>query len=158
MLMTSAPIRRLVRGFALFAASVAVLSLAPTGGAAQQAGVVVVANDRGGYVGRRAMEIEAIRAVGHRVEIRGSVCYSSCTMYLGAGDVCVSPGTQFGFHGPSDNGRPLPQDRFEHWSQVMARFYSEPLRSWFMTEARFERTGLFYLSGSDLIRMGYRAC
>lgn len=125
---------------------------------AQQGGVIVIGNDRGGYVGQRADEIRRIVANGQRVEIRGNICYSSCTMYLGAGNVCVSPRTSFGFHGPSDHGRPLPADRFDHWSRVMARHYREPLRSWFLQDARFIRNDVARLSGAQLIRMGYPRC
>lgn len=119
---------------------------------------IVIGNDRGGYVGARASEIDSIRSTGSRVEIRGNICYSSCTMYLGAGNVCVNPATTFGFHGPSANGVPLPPDRFEHWSEVMARHYREPLRSWFMTSARYETTTALMISGEQLIGMGYDSC
>ena len=56
------------------------------------------------------------------------------------------------------NGRPLPAAEFEHWSEVMARNYREPLRSWFMSEGRYIREGYFALSGAELIRMGYPRC
>jgi len=131
--------------------------LLPAAASAQQA-AIVIGNDRGGFVGARASEITGIRNLGSRVEIRGSICYSSCTMYLGAGDVCVAPNTAFGFHGPSDFGRPLSSERFDHWSEVMARHYREPLRSWFMSSARYESAGLVTLSGAQLIDMGYSRC
>ena len=136
------------------------LAIAPLGAVAQQSfgNVVVVGNDRGGYVGQRATEIDWLRAQGSRVEIRGNICYSTCTMYLGAGDVCVSPATTFGFHGPSRNGSPLPPQQFDHWSQVMARYYPAGLREWFMATGRYEQTGLYRISGSELIRMGLPSC
>ncbi len=81
--------------------------------------VIVIGNDMGGIVGNRAAEIQRINASGARVEIRGDVCVSSCTMYLGVGDVCVSP-TDFSFHGPSFFGADLPERDFEYWSQVIA--------------------------------------
>jgi len=123
-----------------------------------QQSAIVIGNDRGGLIGARASEITDILNVGSRVEIRGSICYSSCTMYLGAGNVCVAPDTSFGFHGPSDYGRSLSAERFEHWSQVMARHYREPLRSWFMTSARYESARFVTLTGAQLINMGYSRC
>ncbi|MGZ9809151.1 hypothetical protein ACXN5S_01680 [Pseudoroseicyclus sp. H15] len=119
---------------------------------------LVVGNDRGGLVDTRARFVRQLMASGQRVEIRGNICYSACTLYLGASDVCVSPSTSFGFHGPSSYGAPLPPQMFEHWSNVMAQFYREPLRSWFMQDARYLRISMRHISGQELIRMGYRSC
>jgi hypothetical protein len=120
--------------------------------------VVVIGDDRGGYVGERAQLVASLRADAARVEIRGSICFSACTMYLGAGDVCVSPETRFGFHGPSRFGQALSTLEFEHWSEVMARHYAEPLRQWFMEGPRYESRTLIEVSGAELIRLGYAAC
>ena len=147
----SALLRRLCVGVT------AMTVLLATAATAQQS-VIVVGNDRGGYIGQRATEISQIIASGSRVEIRGNICLSSCTMYLGAGDVCVAPTTTFGFHGPSANGRPLPPERFDHWSRVMARYYQEPIREWFMNSARYRQSNYYRLTGSQLISMGYSSC
>jgi hypothetical protein len=120
--------------------------------------VIVIGNDMGGIVGSRADEIERINASGARVEIRGDVCISSCTMYLGVGDVCVSPDTDFGFHGPSFFGADLPEREFEYWSRVIANHYNAPLRDWFMREARYRNFRPYTLSGEELIRIGYTSC
>lgn len=130
--------------------------LAATSVAAQ--GVTIIGNDRGGLVGERARIVDSFRAGGERIEIRGNLCYSACTMYLGAGDVCVSPDTTFGFHGPSRNGTPLAPASFDHWSRVMARYYNEPLRQWFMSEGRHTRTDVYRLSGRQIINLGYAQC
>ena len=120
--------------------------------------VIVIGNDMGGIVGNRAAEIQRINATGARVEIRGDVCVSSCTMYLGVGDVCVSPDTDFSFHGPSFFGADLPPRDFDYWSQVIASHYNAPLRDWFMREARFRNFRPITLSGQELIRIGYPSC
>lgn len=133
------------------------LAVASTAGTAS-ADAKVVQNDRGGYVGKRAIEIADLNARQTRVELRGRICYSSCTMYLGADDLCVSPTTTFGFHGPSQNGRTLPAAQFDHWSNVMASHYTAPLRDWFMREGRHKTSGYFRVSGQQLIEMGYPAC
>ncbi|MFZ3583473.1 hypothetical protein ACOI1H_15050, partial [Loktanella sp. DJP18] len=117
---------------------------------------LVVGNDRGGLVSKRAQEVNMLRRNGQRVEIRGRICYSSCTLYLGASDVCISPQTTFGFHGPSRNGTPLPADQFESWSRLMASYYNPPLQHWFMQQGRYAIHDLYEMSGSQLIRMGYR--
>lgn len=133
-----------------------VLALVPAA-SAQQA-VWVVGDDRGGALAARVIEISTLQAVGTRVEIRGRVCYSSCTMFLGAGDVCVSPATEFGFHGPSGRNGPLDAAAFEQWSEIMARHYKPALRRWFMERARHEKGSLLRLQGIELIRLGYPSC
>ncbi len=125
---------------------------------AQDHGLVVVGNDRGGLIGARADEVDRINVLGTRVEIKGRICYSSCTMYLGAGDICISPTTEFGFHGPSDQGRPLSASNFDRWSRVMARYYNEPLREWFMTDGRYRQSNVYQITGAQLINLGYAPC
>lgn len=120
--------------------------------------VIVVGDDRGGLVSRRAEEISGILAQGRHVEIRGQVCYSSCTMYLGLPETCVLPQTSFGFHGPSNYGRRLSARDFEYWSQVIAAHYPAPLRSWYLSEGRTRVSDYFRISGTELIRLGVRQC
>ena len=132
-------------------------TVTPTDVVAQQQSLIV-GNDRGGSVSRRAKEIAQLQQDGRRVEIRGHICYSSCTLYLGARDVCVSPNTSFGFHGPSLRGQPLAPAQFEKWSQIMADFYNAPLRQWFMAQGRYARNNILHLSGRQLIAIGYQTC
>lgn len=132
------------------------LGLIAAAAPAQQ--VIVIGDDRGGGLNTRAQLVAQIRAAHARVEIRGSICYSACTMYLGAGDVCISPQTTFGFHGPTRDGRPLAPADAERWSAVMARHYPEGLRQWYMATARFATGSLYRIRGADLMRYGYPAC
>ncbi|PUB12118.1 hypothetical protein [Yoonia sediminilitoris] len=125
---------------------------------AQPAAIKVVQNDRGGLIGARAMEIADLNAKRTRIELRGRFCYSSCTMYLGAENLCVSGYTIFGFHGPSRNGRARRARQFEHWTAVMAQHYNPPLRQWFMRDARHRIAGYYRITGEQLIQMGYPAC
>lgn len=125
--------------------------------AAQTNAAIVVQSDRGGLIGQRSQQIGDFRAAGQRVELRGT-CLSACTMYLGLTNTCVASNATFGFHGPTRNGQPLPKREFEHFSQLMADNYREPLRSWFMTTARYRTTGYYQLSGAELIRQGYTPC
>jgi len=120
--------------------------------------VIVIRNDRGGLVAKRAEQIRQIRRAGQRVEIRGNLCLSSCTMYLGLPGTCVSPNTTFGFHGPSRHGRRLAPDEFEYWSALIARHYPAALRDWYMKTGRTRITSYYRMSGRELIRMGVPAC
>lgn len=134
------------------------LALAAPAPALAQPAVRVVGDDRGGPLLARVVEISTLQASGTRVEIRGGVCHSACTMYLGAGDVCVDPATEFGFHGPSGREGPLDAQAFEQWSEIMARHYKPALRRWFLEQARHQSGTVLRLQGSELIRLGYPSC
>lgn len=125
---------------------------------AQSREALVIQSNLGGRVGVRANEVISIRSSGQQVRIVGPLCLSSCTMYLGSGNVCISPKTVFGFHGPSFYGAPLSNSGFEYWSDVISSFYRVPLRNWYMTTARHTTSGMHRLSGAQLIKMGYAQC
>lgn len=132
------------------------LPLLPAAAQAQQA--YVVGSDRGGYLHDRLIELNNLQRNNVRVEIRGRVCYSTCTMFLGLPGACVDPQTTFGFHGPSRSGRRLAQKDFDYFSQVMANYYPQPLKEWFMAEGRNRTSGVYKIKGSQIIRMGVPAC
>lgn len=138
------------------AAGLALMVLQPQAAAAQQ--TYVVGSDRGGYLHDRLRELSNLQRNNVRVEIRGRVCYSTCTMFLGLPGACVDPETTFGFHGPSRSGRRLAQKDFDYFSRVMADFYPKPLKDWFMAEGRNRISGVYKIKGSEIIRMGVDAC
>ncbi len=119
--------------------------------------VITVANDYGGYISNYMDRIDGIRARHTPVAITGD-CRSACTLYLGAGNVCVTQAAMLRFHGPSRSGEPFPKIEFEMFSQLMARYYPEPIKSWFMDTARYRINGTFALSGAELIRLGVPEC
>lgn len=114
----------------------------------------VVKSDRGGSLSERITEISHLQAAGDTVQIRGRVCYSTCTMYLGLPGACVDPQTIFGFHGPSRNGRPLTKKEFDYFSRVMARHYPAEIAEWFLATGRHKIRGVYKIKGADLIRQG----
>lgn len=118
------------------------------------AGSYVVHSDRGGPLSERLLEIDQIKEEGLLVEIRGRVCFSTCTMFLGLPGVCVEPTTTFGFHGPTRGGRRLAQEQFDYFSLIIAQYYPEPLKGWFMAEGRHRIRGVYRVSGADLIAQG----
>lgn len=118
----------------------------------------VVGNDRGGALEPRLREVARLRASGRPVEITGSICYSTCTLFLGLPNACVSPRTVFGFHGPSSYGRHLDPKTFNRASKVIASHYPQALAQWYMREGRYSLRQVHKIRGSALIRMGVRAC
>jgi hypothetical protein len=113
----------------------------------------VVTQDAGGLISQRVHYIEH---VAKKVEIYGE-CNSSCTMLLSVPDVCVHPEARLGFHGPSFFGQPLPSDMFDHWSNVMAKYYPPDIRTQFMKTWRYSQR-LHYVSGKYLNDLGFKRC
>lgn len=142
----------------IFLAVVVLAGFNPARAGGSTDGAYVVGNDRGGFLRDRLIELRNLRASGRRVEIRGRICYSTCTMLLGLPQTCISPDTTFGFHGPSKSGNRLSPERFEYFSRVISQYYPAPLRSWYMTTGRNRIKGMHRIRGSEIIRMGIRAC
>ncbi|MCD9149613.1 hypothetical protein [Pseudophaeobacter flagellatus] len=118
----------------------------------------VVRDDRGGFLRERLIELRELRASGRQVEIRGRVCYSTCTLLLSLPNTCISPRTQFGFHGPSESGHPLSPEKFDYYSHIIAQHYPAKLNQWYMQTGRKRIKRLFKIKGSEIIRMGVPAC
>ena len=131
---------------------------AQTQSTANQQSFVEISNDRGGLLRDRLIELQLLRQTGQTVRITGNICYSTCTMFLGLPQTCVSPQTTFGFHGPSSYGRPLDPAVFEEASQIMASHYPAVLRDWYMQTGRHEIVKLYRFKGEDMVQMGIAAC
>ena len=119
---------------------------------------LVVTNDRGGLLRKRLREISQLRKQSRPVEIRGAVCFSTCTMFLGLQNTCISPNTTFGFHGPSSFGRALDPVTFNRASEIIASHYPAQLEQWYMEKGRFKIRSIYRIKGRNLIDMGIRAC
>jgi hypothetical protein len=123
-----------------------------------QSSSYVVENDRGGLMLKRLAQIRALRQSGQPVRITGGICYSTCTMLVGLPQTCITPDVRFGFHGPSSHGRALTPETFERASEIIASFYPKPLRRWYMSKGRYRIHGLYYIDGTQMIRLGVPAC
>ncbi len=134
------------------------LLLMTHGASGARADVVIVGDDYGGVISARLEMLNTIRARGAQVEIRGKICASSCTLYLGLVETCILPQTQFGFHGPSNYGRPLPVADYERWSRIVAAQYPAVLRDWYMTTGRKTLVRMQIITGQTLIGLGLRQC
>ncbi|MBO9445960.1 hypothetical protein [Ruegeria sp. R14_0] len=138
-------------------AALAALTLASVPAASKE---IQVGNDRGGRIVDRMVQIEIANRTQAQFRITGDYCHSSCTMLLGADDVCVSPKTVFGFHGPHRANRTkMTTDEFDRKSVSLSRYYPSPVKSWFMSKARFAGPNeLLYVSGEYLIGLGIKEC
>ncbi len=149
-------------GVAMLAASIGFLATPQEAAAQTQISYatnpLVVRNDRGGLLRERLREIGQLRQQSRPVEIRGSVCFSTCTMFLGLPQTCISPNTTFGFHGPSSYGRALDPATFNRASEVIASYYPAPLRQWYMETGRFKVRTVYRIKGREIIQMGVRQC
>jgi hypothetical protein len=148
------PFRKALTGFAMVLA----MTVPAVAQDYAQSRPLVVQNDRGGEVLSRLRQMAQLRSTGQRVQIVEGACYSSCTMLLGLPQICISPNTTFGFHGPSSYGRPLSSERFEEYSRTIAENYPPQLYSWYMSTARYSLVNVHRVKGRELIRMGVQAC
>lgn len=89
--------------------------------------------DGGGNILDYVRELSEIQRNGDRVEIVGT-CLSSCTLYLGANDVCVAPDAVLGFHGPRGylGIVPLSPSDCESYRRIMAMSYPPGIREPFL--------------------------
>lgn len=148
-------------GIVLALVSMVLWSLSPATAVAQSTSEFtprIVRNDRGGVLRTRLAEIRLLRETGRPVRIEGNICYSTCTLYLGLPQTCVSPNTTFGFHGPSSWGRALDTETFNRASRIIADHYPAPLRKWYMDEARYKLRTIVRVDAKQIIQMGVRRC
>lgn len=120
---------------------------------------VIVGNHKGGFVFGISSDVQDINRLGLPVRITGKDCISSCTIFLGARDVCISPETRFGFHKPSPapgTGR-MTQVRLAGVNHTITSHYLPALKRWWDSNAGKSKR-IVYLSGAELIRIGYRPC
>lgn len=121
---------------------------------------LVIRDDRGGPLEARLARVEALQQEGRPVAIPEGQCLSACTLYLGLDATCVGRAAIFGFHGPTTQFGTiaLPRVEFERLSGLMARFYPEFLREWFLGDARYQTLTYRYVTGAELIRLGVAEC
>lgn len=123
-----------------------------------QSSPMVVHNDRGGLLRARLLSLGELRQSQRPIKITGALCYSTCTMYLGLPQTCISSDTTFGFHGPSSYGRNLDQRMFERASLIISNYYPPALRSWYLSTGRYRVSGLYKISGKQIVEMGVKEC
>ena len=132
---------------------------APTGSAGiSPVTPYVVRDEFGGSVKKRMRQIRELNAANRPIEIRGNVCMSSCTMFLGARQVCVDPKTTFVFHGPFRYFSRLSPREFEFWSVTIASYYPKPIHDWYLREGRHKVLRVFEMTGQEVMRHGIPAC
>jgi hypothetical protein len=134
-----------------------IASFGPTAASAQ---TVLIYYDGGGVLQERIDMIKEYDRNGTRVEIRGN-CKSACTLFLGLRNVCVAPDALISFHGPMYQDRKkMSDEKFEHYSTIIADFYPKGIDSWFMKTARYVIGGKNFLTikGSEMFKYGVREC
>lgn len=150
--------RNFACSLALIGLSTGIIAMPGTVEAQTRSQSLIVQNDRGGLLNERIREIERLRRSRTPIEIRGGICYSTCTLYLGLPNTCISPNTTFGFHGPSSYGRALEPALFRRASEIISSHYPAPLKRWYMSEARYQINSVARVKGASIIEMGVRAC
>lgn len=118
--------------------------------AAAMAATILVHNDVGGSVQEYHQAI--MDAGPTRVEISG-YCYSACTLWLGAQNVCVHRDASFGFHGPTA-ADPVARAYGEALMVMLYTMAGGRLAEWFVAEAaRLEGRELAPLTAQQVVRL-----
>jgi hypothetical protein len=124
----------------------------------------VDSDDKGGIPDAYYGRMQRARATGELIRIGPVACDSSCTLYLGARNVCVSPEAVFGFHAvwTGWQGNPVGSFNNQRWTALFADAYKPRLRELFLSHVReywhVSPQPLMKLTGSQLSHYGYRLC
>ena len=102
----------------------------------------------------RIQRINQLCAEERPVEIRGGVCFFTCTLYLALPNTCVSPSTKFGFHEPSAYGRALAPATFNRASRIITSHYPAALSRWYMKTGRFKIRSVYRVKSRKIVEMG----
>jgi hypothetical protein len=109
----------------------------------------------GGPAARFDAVVHQYNASGDLFRIDGH-CQSSCTLFLGIRNVCITPAASLLFHAAHDDRRV----KSEFWTRHFLDAYNDKLRSYLLARHALDEVEKFYtISGSDMIRLfGYRPC
>jgi hypothetical protein len=108
----------------------------------------------GGHFRRFDPTVTQYNQSGELFRIEGH-CQSSCTLFLGIRNVCVSRRATLLFHAAHDWSNNVSPPMTEH----MLAAYNEKLRTYLVSHHYMETLAFHAISGSDLIdKFGYREC
>lgn len=119
---------------------------------------LVIQNDRGGYLAKQLDRLAELKKSDRRVEVRGDVCFSTCTLYLSLPNMCADAETIFGFHGPMRIGRKMSTEEFDYFSQLIASHYPERIGQWYLETGREKRFGAHKIKARDMAQYGVKIC
>jgi hypothetical protein len=110
--------------------------------------------EMGGNYGRFDPVVSQYNQSGELFRIDGH-CQSSCTLFLGIRNVCISRGATLLFHAAHDGSGNASPSNTEH----MLNAYNPTLREYVTSHHYMDTLAFHAISGSDMIRkFGYREC
>jgi hypothetical protein len=110
--------------------------------------------EMGGNYSRFDPVVSQFNASGELFRIEGH-CQSSCTLFLGIRNVCISRNATLLFHSAHDRNRNVSPSLTTH----MLAAYNGPLRNYVTANHYMDTLAFHSISGSDMIRkFGYREC
>lgn len=105
------------------------LLLAACGHPRTEDGRIVIKDDKGGVISDYEKERVKLASAPSGVVLCGEI-ESAATIFVSLPNVCSCPDALFNFHGSTKNFRYSPEG-----TAIMASYYPEPLRSWYLREA-----------------------
>lgn len=108
---------------------ISLLLLAACGNPRSPDGRVLIENDNGGLIAEYESERVKLASDPSGVVLCGEI-ESAATIFVSLPNACSCPGAVFRFHGATKSFRQYPKG-----TAVMASYYPEPLRSWYLRNA-----------------------
>ena len=108
---------------------ISLLLLASCGYPRSENGRIVIKDDSGGVISEYEKERAKLASDPSGVALCGTL-ESAATIFVSLPNACSCPDAVFNFHGSTKNFRYSPEG-----TAILASYYPEPLRSWYLREA-----------------------
>lgn len=92
-------------------------------------GRILIENDRGGLIKEYEETRAKLASKPEGVALCGTIG-SAATIFISLPNACSCPDAQFNFHGATERFR-----YSQKWTDAIASYYPEPLKSWYLREA-----------------------
>lgn len=92
-------------------------------------GRILIEDDKGGFISEYEKERVKLASAPSGVVLCGEI-ESAATIFVSLPNACSCPDALFNFHGSTKNFRYSPEG-----TAILASYYPEPLRSWYLREA-----------------------
>lgn len=108
---------------------ISLLLLASCGYPRSDSGRIIIKDDSGGVISEYEKERAKLASDPSGVALCGTL-ESAATIFVSLPNACSCPDAVFNFHGSTKNFRYSPEG-----TAILASYYPEPLRSWYLREA-----------------------
>lgn len=113
----------------IYIVAICSLLLAACGHSRTESGRILIQDDNGGIISEYKIIRKKLASDPAGVALCGTI-HSAATMFISIPKACSCPDAIFNFHGATKNFLYSPEG-----TAIMASYYPEPLKSWYLREA-----------------------